>query len=199
MVRLGSWAMSKNQGVIKPRSIELPRPKRQIHATRRWGWGNMKLSVSLMLLLAAVAVAPGQDISGEGYSRSGIPLEVNRYFGSILIRAQVNGHPATLLVDTGSSHTIVASELLQVRPLALEHADAPAKGSGYVGRAAWAKATIEVGTLTWRDRKVLVMNDFQELSNSMKQRVDGILGQDALKEFDSVVIDFKHRRLVLSP
>ena len=191
--------MSKNQEVIKLRCIELHGHKRQIHTTHAWGSGNMKLCVCLMLLLAAVTVAPGQDISGEGDARSGIPLDVNRYFGSILIRAQVNGHPATLLVDTGSSHTILAAELLQVSPLALEHADAPAKGSGYVGSAAWAKATIEVGTLRWRDRKVLVMNDFQDISNSMKQRVDGILGQDALREFDSVVIDFKHRRLILSP
>lgn len=159
----------------------------------------MKLIISLMLISAATAVTPGQDTSGEGNTRSGIPLEVNRYFGSILIRAQVNGHPATLLVDTGSSHTILSSELLQVRPLALERADAPAKGSGYIGTAGWARATFEVGTLRWRDRNVLVMNDFQEISNSMKQKVDGILGQDVLKEFDSVVIDFKHHRLLLSP
>ena len=41
------------------------------------------------------------------------------------------------------------------------------------------------------------MSDFQEISNSMKRRIDGILGEDVLKEFDSVVIDFKHHRLVL--
>lgn len=141
------------------------------------------------------AVVPGQGIPEEKASHSGIPFEVNRDFGSILIQAQVNGQPATLVVDTGSSHTILSSELLQVRPLALEHADAPAKGSGYVGTAGWGKATVEVGTLRWPDRKVLVMDDFQQLSNSMKQKVDGILGEDVLKEFDSVVIDFKHRRL----
>jgi hypothetical protein len=98
-------------------------------------------------------------------------------------------------MDTGSSHTIHSSELLQVRPLGLEHAAAPAKGSGYVGTAAWARATVDVGALRWPDRKVLVMSDFQEISNSMKQRVDGILGEDVLKNFSSVVIDFKHHRL----
>jgi hypothetical protein len=60
-----------------------------------------------------------------------------------------------------------------------------------------AKATVEVGTITWPDRRVLVMNDFDEISNSMKRRVDGILGEDVLKEFDVVAIDFKHHRLVL--
>jgi predicted aspartyl protease len=159
----------------------------------------MKPVIFLVLMLAATMVVRGQDISGEGESRQGIPFEVNRHFGSILIRVQVNGRPATLVLDTGSSNTILSSELLQVRPLALEHADAPAKGSGYVGTAGWAKATVEVGTLRWRNRNVLVMNDFQEISHSMKQRVDGILGQDVLREFDSVVIDFKHHRLFVSP
>lgn len=157
----------------------------------------MKQGIFLVLLFAATAVVRGQGISVEGDPRSGIPFEVNRHFGSILIRAQVNGQPATLVVDTGSSHTMLSSELLQVRPLALKHADAPAKGSGYIGTAGWAKATVELGALRWADRKVLVMDDFQEISSSMKQKVDGILGEDILQEFNSVVIDFKHHRLFL--
>jgi len=68
----------------------------------------MKLSSFLVLMLAATTLVRGQDISGEGDSRNGIPFEVNRHFGSILIRAQVNGHPATLVVDTGSSHPFSA-------------------------------------------------------------------------------------------
>src|ERR1700687_793251 len=138
----------------------------------------MKGGVSFVVLtcLTATAVGWAQGLPREGDPQSGIPFEVNRNFGSILIRAQVNGKPATLVVDTGSSHTILSSELLQVRPLALEHADAPAKGSGYVGSAGWFKATLESGTMTWPNRRVLVMDDFQDLSKSMKQRVDGILG-----------------------
>jgi predicted aspartyl protease len=114
-----------------------------------------------------------------------------------LIKAQVNGRPAKLVVDTGSSHTILSSELLQVRPLALARADAPAKGSGYVGSAGWAKATVEVGTVKWSDHRVLVMNDFQDMSNSLQERVDGIIGADILREFNIVIIDFKNRRLFL--
>jgi Aspartyl protease len=159
----------------------------------------MKRGVSFVVLtcLTATVVGWAQGLPREGDLQTGIPFEVNRNFGSILIRAQVNGKPATLVVDTGSSHTILSSELLQVRPVALEHADAPAKGSGYVGSAGWAKATVEIGTIRWQDQRVLVMSDFQEISNSMKRRIDGILGEDVLRAFDSVVIDFKHHRLVL--
>src|SRR5262249_6408641 len=156
----------------------------------------MTHTVFLLLVFGTTAVGWGQCLPRWNDSRNEIPFEVNRNFGVILIRAQVNGQPATLVVDTGSSHTMLSSELLQVRPLALERADPPAKGSGWIGRAAWDKATLEIGTTTWRDRMVLVM-DFQDMSNSMKQRVDGMIGEDVLKEFDSVVLDFKHKRLVL--
>ena len=159
----------------------------------------MKRWFSLALAFVAVSLGEAQTLPNEDDPRSGIPFETNRNSSAILIAARVNGQAATLIVDTGSSNTILSSELLQVRSSALERADGPAKGSGFVGTAGWAKATVEVGAHKWRDRKVLAMNDFQEISNSMKQRVDGILGADVLKEFDSVVIDFKHRRLFLCP
>jgi Aspartyl protease len=157
----------------------------------------MKGWVFLVLVLGATAVSWGQGLPKRDVSPSGIPFEVNRAFGTILIRVQVNGVPATLVVDTGSSHTILSAELLRVRPSASERADAPAKGSGYVGSGEWAKASLEIGAMMWPHRKVLMMDDFQDMSSSMKQKVDGILGEDVLKEFDSVLIDFKHHRLVL--
>jgi hypothetical protein len=126
-----------------------------------------------------------------------IPFEMNRQFGSILIRAQVNGQPATLLVDTGSSRTILSSDFVRLSPLLLESAHTPLKGSGLVGNAASFKATMEVGGVSWTKREVLVMNGIRDISNSLNERIDGILGQDILKEFRSVLIDFKHHRLLL--
>jgi hypothetical protein len=129
--------------------------------------------------------------------RSDIPFEINRKFGSILIRAQVNGQPVTLLVDTGTSRTILSSDLVRLNPLLLDPAGSPLKGSGLVGSAASSTATMEVGKVLWVKREVLVMNGIRDLSNSLEQQVDGILGEDILKEFDSVLIDFKHHRLLL--
>ena len=157
----------------------------------------MRDRILIMLVLAASCSVGAQTLPEEGDSRRGIPFEMDRRFGTILVRAQVNGHPATLVVDTGSSNTILSSELLQVLPLALERANPPSKGSGHVGTAGWAKATVEIGTLRWQDRRVLVMNDFEEISKSMKQRIDGILGEDVLKELDYLSIDFKHHRLIV--
>jgi hypothetical protein len=41
------------------------------------------------------------------------------------------------------------------------------------------------------------MDDLPDISNAVGQTVDGILGEDVLKDFAVVKIDFQHRRLVL--
>lgn len=156
----------------------------------------MKRWVFLMLAWTAVAVAAG-EIPESSDASNGIPFELSGDFGAILIRAQINGQAATLLVDTGSSHTLLSPELVQLRPLALEQAGPPVRGSGLTSRAGWAKATIQLGGDTWKDHKVLVTDDFHQISKDMKQPINGILGQDLLKEFHFVLIDFKRRRLVL--
>jgi|SRR5215469_4798319 len=159
----------------------------------------MKHGVLLVLMIFGLTAAGwGQDARGGDDLMSGVPFELNKNFGLILIQAEVNGQPVTLVVDTGASHTSLSSELLRVRSVAFEHANAPAKGSGFVGNAGWTKATLKIGAMTWSNRRVLVMDDFQDLSKSLKQRVDGIVGEDVLREFDCVAIDFKHHRLVLS-
>jgi hypothetical protein len=155
-------------------------------------------AATILLIWFLAGPTPAQGPPRESDSKNGVPFELNRTFGAILIRAQVNRHPATLIVDTGSSHTILSPALFEIRPQAWDDAPDAEKGSGLVGTARWAKATVEVGAVTWSDRRVLVMNDFQHLSSSMQERVDGILGEDVLREFSLVIIDYKHNRLVFS-
>jgi len=153
--------------------------------------------IFVLTCLTVTTVGRTQSVLGEGSSIVEVPFEQNRQFGSILIRVKVNGEPAVLLVDTGSSHTILSADLLGVNPLFLGRASTPVKGSGLIGIAGWTAATIDLGTIKWTNRKVLAMSEFREISKSMKQRVDGILGEDVLNDFTSVAIDFKNRRLVL--
>jgi len=174
-------------------SLEEGRRQRHLGQGLSRVWERTR-GIFVLLVMSATTVGLAQDPPKAVDSRSGIPFEINPDFGSILIKAQVNGQPATLIVDTGSSQTILNSELLQIRPLGLPRADAPSKGSGYVGSASWAKAQLEIGRFKWEDRRVLVMDDFQEMSNSLKQKVDGIIGEDLLREFDVVVIDFRHKK-----
>jgi len=128
----------------------------------------------------------------------GVPIQLSRRFGLILIRAEVNDQPATLLMDTGCSHTVLSTKLLAGRSRKLEHAANASKGSGWVGNASWIKATVKVGNIVWRDHMFLAMDDLPDISDSVGQKIDGLLGEDVLQEFTVVQIDFNSRQLTLA-
>ena len=54
-------------------------------------------------------------------------------FGLMLIRAEVNGSPATLILDTGSNHTTISSRFVDVATPALRDTVSSEKGSGFPG------------------------------------------------------------------
>ena len=151
--------------------------------------------IFVLACLMVTSAGRAQSVPNESASSLEIPFELNPRFGSILVRVRVNGEPAILLVDTGSSHTILNGNFLGLNPLLLERASAPVQGSGLIGIAGWATATIDLGRRKTK-RRVLVMDEFREISKGMNQRIDGILGEDVLDEFTSVAIDFEHHRLV---
>ena len=158
-------------------------------------------SAALTLLVLLWLPVPAKTRSASPSNRSaadGIPIELTHPFGLVLLKAEVNGSPVTLVVDTGSSRTILSAQVAQVQGLASREGISPSKGSGWAGRAAWIKATVKVGDAEWRDHQFLVMDDLPDISNAVGQKIDGIVGEDILEEFAVVEIDFKHHRLILS-
>jgi hypothetical protein len=150
----------------------------------------------VLLWLPAPLKVDGASTSNHG-SDDGIPIELTSRFSLVLVRLEVNGRPATLVVDTGSSHTILSTQFLQLKGLDSDVGANPSKGSGLVGNAAWIKATVKVGDEVWRDHEFLAMGVLPDISNAVGQKIDGIMGEDILKEFAVVEIDFRHRRLIL--
>jgi hypothetical protein len=150
----------------------------------------------VLLWLPAPLKVDGASTSNHG-SDDGIPIELTSRFSLVLVRLEVNGRPATLVVDTGSSHTILSTQFLQLQALDSDVGANPSKGSGLVGNAAWIKATVKVGNEVWRDHEFLAMGVLPDISNAVGQKIDGIMGEDILKEFAVVEIDFRHRRLIL--
>jgi hypothetical protein len=71
-------------------------------------WQVKHGALFVLTCLVATAVGWAQGLPKASDPQDGIPFEVNPKFGSILIKAQVNGRPAKLVVDTGSSHTILS-------------------------------------------------------------------------------------------
>ena len=154
---------------------------------------------SILLVLSQASASPQPPAaSGSNSSAAGVPIELSRRFGLILVKAEVNDRPATLVMDTGCSHTILSTKLLSGQFSNPEHAANPSKGSGWVGDANWIKATVKVGDIVWNDHKFLAMDDLPDISDSVGQKIDGILGEDVLQEFSVIRIDFSHRQLTLS-
>ena len=125
-----------------------------------------------------------------------IPFEFSRAFGLMLIKAEINGKPAVMVLDTGSNETIVSPRLAIVKKLASHDAVKLAKGSGYAGTGVIATAVLSVGTLNPQNRQILVV-DLSDLSKTLGQEVDGVLGMSVLKEFEIISVDLKHHKLVL--
>jgi hypothetical protein len=164
------------------------------------GWSRQAAMKSLTgaawwAISAALAVTPA--LSPASNQRE-IPFENSRVFGLFLVRVEANGRPAVLIVDTGSSVTIISPDLADVAPGSVDNAASPTRGSGFRGRGVFKRATLKVGCVTWRDRKVVV-TDTRELSKTLGQRVDGMLGIDLLSELGVIVVDFKNHKLILGP
>jgi hypothetical protein len=152
------------------------------------------------LFLPAIFSAAAQAPDPPPLTRSAtiVPLQLNSRFGLVLLKVEVDGEPATFVLDTGSSRTILSTRFTHTHRLPSTPKVTPSKGSGYVGSAIAIKATLKIGETLWRDHDFLAMDDLPDISQSLGQRIDGILGQDLLRDFQTVEIDFKNRRLVLS-
>jgi hypothetical protein len=113
-------------------------------------------------------------------------------FGAILLCIEVNGIPARVVLDTGSNVTVVSEDLIHRNHVIASTPVTPLKGSGYVSTGHWGEANLHLGDAYWINRRILV-DEMKTLSEAHKQRIDGILGRDILKEFRFVIIDYEHK------
>lgn len=151
---------------------------------------------ALSVTLAAVPLTP---CASQATKPKEIPLENSRVFGLFLIRVEVNGKPATLVVDTGTNVTVISEELLDtVEHPTVHDSTSTLEGSGFSGRGVFQRASLKVGSITWRDHRVVIM-DTRKLSRSLGQRVDGMLGIDFFGEFGVMMVDIRNHKLILDP
>jgi hypothetical protein len=139
-------------------------------------------------LLTATAL-PGRSQT----SNIVLPFQYAAGRGSLLIRARINRKAAVLIVDTGSSHTVIRPALLGIDPNRLSRTR---PGAGVVGDAIGQEVTFEVGDSVWPRRRVSVM-DLTAALSAYKEPIDGLLGLDFLFEFSQATINLKDRILTL--
>lgn len=148
----------------------------------------MKIRALLGILLAAALAAQAAVVD--------LPFERNAARDAILLTAGVNGKRVTLLLDTGANRTVLDKSAAGLTAFDLKMSRFRQNGPGLGGEAVWATVGLRLGEKVWSQRRVVVM-DLSEVSRVYGRRIDGILGQDILTEFDQVVIDFKAQRIRL--
>jgi hypothetical protein len=114
--------------------------------------------------------------------------------GLILLDATVEGKPVSLLLDTGSNHTIVSAQAVGLATVQLRSLQASKSEIGAEGEYITRDVDLRLNNRCWMNRRVLVM-DQSDASKRMGTRVDGFLGQDVLREFGSVRIDYQNHTM----
>lgn len=148
--------------------------------------------VELAALGLVLMVTSAGALYGGGLD---VPFEIEPSQSAILVRGIANGKPVALILDTGATRTILAKELLKGAfpdPASRFASDGP----GLEARGRYAVADVELGGRAWRGRTVVGMN-LDQVSRAYRTKIDGLLGQDILREFSRVTIDYRARRLRL--
>ena len=109
--------------------------------------------------------------------------------GMILLDAEVNGKPAVLLLDTGANSSIVDVHSAGFDGLKLDALRSTGR-AGAEGTCAIWEARLSLEHRSWLNRRMCVM-DLSDVSRRMGVRIDGFVGQDILREFSAVRIDYK--------
>jgi len=132
------------------------------------------------LVLAGVALA-------QEYKTFTVPFHTVN--GMILLDATVNDKPAVLLLDTGADATLISPQASGLSTAKL-HPLAATKTTGANGEYVKARIDLRLANRHWIEREVLVMN-LDEVSKRMETKIDGFLGQDILRQFSVVRINYK--------
>ena len=143
----------------------------------------------------AVNLRAQASLANKNNQELTIPFDFAVDRGSLLVRARINGRTALLILDTGSSHTILRPSAAGVNPAELA---APRTGAGVIGDAVGREVTLEVAQRVWLRRRVSVM-DLSAALSTYREKIDGLLGLDFLLEFSEAEINLKARSITLVP
>lgn len=140
---------------------------------------------ALASILGALALLfPPPIVAGPGP----ILLPFRSVHSMLLIDAKVNGEPVTLLLDTGANSTILDVKSYS-RSLLLPSQPAN-RQVGIVGNALRVRVDLELARRFLFSQPVSVMN-LGDLPQRIGAQFDGLLGQDILRQFRSVRINYR--------
>jgi len=122
-----------------------------------------------------------------------VPFEYASVHGSILLHASVNQKPVLLILDTGSTYTVLRPESLGLSIPDLSPALPMVSKAGFIGDAVGAEVTLELGGR--KEKRVVAIMDLKEILSHYKEKIDGVLGLDFLLQFSEVTINNKEKTI----
>ena len=146
--------------------------------------GPVRRAVAALASLLALSAAPGPA------KPTVLRVPFRSVQSMILVEGKVNGDPVTFLLDTGSVGTIVSHRIYSTTAFPLRRAQRNKEGHGINGESIAAQLDLQLGSHRWVARRVAVMN-LDELSDILGVRhIDGLIGEDILRDFRSIRIDY---------
>jgi predicted aspartyl protease len=108
----------------------------------------------------------------------------------ILVEGKIDEKPVTFLLDTGSNNTIISTKAYGHMEFFLRRAQRNHDAAGMSGEAVRLPVNLTLANHVWVGQRVSVMN-LDELQGALGVHFDGLLGEDILREFHSMRIDYR--------
>ncbi len=144
----------------------------------------LALSRALALLLLLLTPVPNPAHSGT------VRIPFRTVQSLIVVQGKVNGNAATFLLDTGANRTMVSTQIYGNARFELQRMPHRQGAAGFAGYSLRRAADVGLGEHVWIAQQVSVM-DLGELKQMLHMDFDGLLGQDFLRQFRSVRIDYR--------
>ncbi len=147
---------------------------------------------ALLLLSTLIAAISSNSLVAEDLPKgsTGVRLISDKSTGTILVEASVNGQPVVMILDTGASHSMFDAGIFGVSAVQLQEARMNSRGLGLDADVVVRTADFEIGEESWK-RQPIEIADLHPLSKIYGRRIGGIIGQDVLRSFVSVQINYK--------
>jgi Aspartyl protease len=146
-----------------------------------------------LLLLGTSIVGISSNILGAEdlpKGSTGVRLISDKSTGTILVDALVNGQPVVMILDTGASHSMFDAGIFGVSAVQLQQARMNSRGLGLDADVVVRTTDFEIGEESWK-KQAIEIADLHPLSKIYGRKIGGIVGQDVLRSFVSVQINYK--------
>ena len=167
------------------------------HKTIRRLWLLGALCLFDVSIVGAQAQDSKKPLQKQALAPTGsIELTINR--GIALAHVVVDGKPRLFIVDSGSETTIINSDRIDLPTKRILHSGISTLSASAIP-VVWKVVnlhSLKLGQLEIRDLEVM-SRSMAVIEDELKTEVDGILGVDLLKAWDSLQLDYRGKVLTL--